>query len=61
MPLRVSDTHISHSSLSPVCEEDENPTEGGSSRKRQATLRFFETLKSEHGEGWQHQASCQSP
>jgi hypothetical protein len=29
-----------------------NLTEGGSPRKRQATLRFFDTLKSEHGDGF---------
>jgi hypothetical protein len=29
-----------------------NLMEGGSPRKRQATLRFFDTLKSEHGDGF---------
>jgi len=33
-------------------DEDMNLMEGGGSRKRQATLRFFDTLKSEHGDGF---------
>jgi hypothetical protein len=35
-------------------DEDEKLMEEGSTRKRQATLRFFDTLKSEHGDENQH-------
>jgi hypothetical protein len=43
--------HAPRSLRAPKRDEDMNLMEGGSSRKRRATLRFFDTLKSEHGDG----------